>query len=169
MTQVKYGYDTIHNMTTTATTDEQWLSSPLVQYAINQAGTGADEITVLATLVDLMNELEDRCPGVPFASILAGSRFGATQVEKRESALHLLSMGMDEAVITEMLDIKTDVQLMFNSGLRTRTEDPAKAFMADRVAGLTVKQIGQKWGVTPRTVFRYLGAPKRAVAALVAS
>lgn len=169
MTQVKYRCDTVTDMTTTATTEEQWLCSPLVQYAIEKSGTDAPAVDILSTLSDVLNELEERCPGVPFQSILAGAAMSATKIEKRTSAICLLSLGMEEAVITDLLGIETDVTLMLTTKLSERTPDPSRAFQADRDAGLTAKQIAQKWEVTPRTVFRYLGAPKRAVAALVAS
>lgn len=52
---------------------EHWASSPLVAFAADIA-TQAGEPTTLRTLeelLDLMNELEERFPGVPFAEVLA--------------------------------------------------------------------------------------------------
>lgn len=48
---------------------ERWAGSPLVAEAVRRAGDGADTVDILTVLVDLMNDLEDRCPGVPFGVI----------------------------------------------------------------------------------------------------
>lgn len=156
----------------TATTQELWLSSPLVTYARHRAGSEASPVDVLSELSSLMNELEERCPGVPFGEILAGAKVDASFEEAHRSAEAVLSMGLE---LCEVQDLIPNYEPPVEEHRPTRNfrgnrpaVEPA-LIRADRARGMTPQQISDKWGITVRTVFRYLsvkaGETRLAVAA----
>ena len=75
---------------------EQWLGHPVVDYARKRAPS-ASALDVLETLSGMLNELEDRFPGVPFADILDRRAYIDTEGRRHEEltiARRLVELGV---------------------------------------------------------------------------
>lgn len=68
-----------------------WLCHPVVQRAAGAAGGTEDPLLLLEKVVEVMNELEDMFPGVPFDQILSPT----TPATKGKMFSHLVDGGME--------------------------------------------------------------------------
>ena len=76
----------------TTHTAERWLQSPLVAHAARKADL--DPLETMTVLLDMMNTLEDACPGVPFAEILSAATPSADPTARAAVAGMLLERGL---------------------------------------------------------------------------
>lgn len=185
MTPVKNQCATVGGVTTTQPVNSEWMQSPLVNHAIEQAGDQAEPLDVLETLLRLMLEMEEKCPGVPFTTILAGVKPDPTEEAVAATAVTLEGLGYNRPEICEILGIDTypggdDIETIewptavATNGRGGIAEHPGHSrspkaqqdrfllFREARRSGLTVKQTADKYGVNRQMVYRYyrLFAPK---------
>ena len=71
----------------------KWVDHPIVAYAIERADGAASPLQVAESLLEVMNDLEDKFPGVPFADILGMAR-RVDEPEVRET-LEKLGVAVD--------------------------------------------------------------------------
>lgn len=167
-------------MSTVTTAIDNWLANPLVAMAADRAGL--DPLGTLETLHEMMLDLEDACPGVPFTEILATSTGEASPETQGKVAGMLLDKGFSFDEVDDNLGPQARLEhardlhskgstlreltertgyaraTLIGSGLVRSVEtrdklDRAKAMITN---GHTVAAAAADMGVTERTLYRYL-------------
>jgi hypothetical protein len=76
---------------------QDWLTSPLVKRAVKRAGDHAGAVDVLETLHEMMLDLEERAPGVPFHELFDACRTATVYNEGDLDGNEHLGLGTLEA------------------------------------------------------------------------
>lgn len=156
-----------------------WIDHPFVQQAADRSGCGDDAVLLLETLSALLNELEDKAPGIPFADLLSVPKGAGSPSARGAVAGMLLDSGLHWREVDDMLGQDARHQLAVDMRLRGHTLDETAArtcVSKGRLAGVTkeladdtvqrlrelvadgtsVAQAARTIGVSQTTAHRYL-------------
>lgn len=147
-------------MTTSSSIDvhKDWLDGPFVREAVRRSDGSL--LGVLDTLSSLLNELEDRLPGVSFDQILAAPKQGAlghaTPLGLRARlAVEMVNNGTDAQEVAEVLghDAWAEAKARTDADISARASHEVQALLGQ---GLSVRAVARQLGVSPSTVYRRL-------------
>lgn len=156
-----------------------WTEGPLVQQAIARSGPDMDPATILEELSKLLNELEEKAPGVSFADLLAVPKGQGTLAARGAVAGMLLEKGMHFRDVDDMVGDGARLQFALQlraQGVsldeierrshvsRNRLYGASKDVVDSTVATLrelveggdSVRTAARKAGVSESTAHRYL-------------
>lgn len=142
------------------TVHEDWLDSPLVRFAQQKAGVGADTITFLATLVDLLNEMEERTGGVSFERALNGVTENPGAVSRGFAAQLMRNNGRTDEEICEILGTEQVPPVVVPGArqpLPREFAEKKRLVLQDFEEGVTPWHISQRRKVSYNSVKRILG------------
>ena len=145
-------------MTSTATAPVEihpdWLDNPIVRIAM--ARTDGGPADVLRALSGLLNDLEDRLPGVPFAEILATAKVGEDAPEVRARvARAMIEAGTGTAEVADLVG-ETAWSVAHTVAEADQRRENGAQVQALLDTGMSVRAIGRELGVAPATVIRRL-------------
>jgi len=139
---------------------QDWTTSPLVLQATKRAGAGAETVDILNVLLDLMVEVEEMVPGVPFREIFqATSEQGSTQEGRTIVGYALLDKGLTKYEVDEIMGGRTrwGRGTAETANLKARRH-PALELHAE---GLTPTQIAQRLGCGRSRVYQVLDRARK--------
>lgn len=133
-----------------------WLEYPIVKRAIQKSGStgdGVDGLSVLCELSDMLNDLEDRCPGVNYQSLFELPN-ETDPVVINQVRCQMQALGVSDDLINAL------------GGLNEATREATAVDYAERSTnqqivlaalerGVTLNRAAQEAGVSWRTAKRY--------------
>lgn len=86
---------------------QDWTTSPLVRQATMLAGPGAETVDILTSLLDLMVEVEEAFPGVPFREIFQATSDQSSQEGRTIVGYALLDKGLTKHEVDKIMGGRT--------------------------------------------------------------